>query len=223
MTRGNIGSRASRAEVAGIVPVIHRAAPRRYGIRFEKDRFRTGLYSAIVHGRSRFAGPRRLPELRRLAKEFRRWLSSISGMVLRGETVMRTLAVSLNCLIASLILFGAASAQSLNLTRSAESGVDSLISQERAWDRNCNALPVTVRITKNPVNVTVSVVPGVTSTIPSSTPASGNAGACAGKTVTGNEIRYKSKAGFHGTDSVSYNIVNGNRPPQSRVITINVK
>jgi hypothetical protein len=136
---------------------------------------------------------------------------------------MRTLAVTLDCLIASLIWIGPTSAQSLNLTRSAESGIDSLISQERAWDRNCNALPVNVNITKNPVNGTVSVVPGVTSTIPSSTPAGGNTGACAGKTVTGNEIRYKSKAGFHGTDSVSYNVVNGDRPPQARVITINVK
>ena len=136
---------------------------------------------------------------------------------------MRTLAVSLGCLISSLIWVEPSSAQGLNLTRSVESGIDSRISQERAWDRNCNALPVEVSITKNPVNGTVSVVPGVMSTIPSSTPAQGSTGACAGKTVSGNEIRYKSKASFHGTDSVSYNVINGNRPPQSRVITINVK
>jgi hypothetical protein len=36
-------------------------------------------------------------------------------------------------------------------------------------------------------------------------------------------IRYKSKAGFRGTDSVSYNVTSGNRPQQLRVITINVK
>jgi hypothetical protein len=111
----------------------------------------------------------------------------------------------------------------LNLTRPAESGVDSLISQERSWDRNCNALPVTVSITKNPVNGAISVVPGVTSTIPNSTPRSGSTGACAGKTVTGNEIRYKSNPGFHGTDTVSYDVVNAGQPPQSTAITINVK
>jgi hypothetical protein len=53
--------------------------------------------------------------------------------------------------------------------------------------------------------------------------AGGSTGACAGKTITGNEIRYKSKAGFRGTDSVSYNVTSGNRPQQLHVITINVK
>jgi TIR domain len=115
------------------------------------------------------------------------------------------------------------SAQALNLTRSAESGIDSLIAYERAWDGNCNALPIEVRITKNPVNGTVSVLQSVTSTIPPTTPASGSTGSCAGKTVTGNEIKYKSKAGFRGTDSVSYDVVSDNRPPQLRMITINVK
>jgi hypothetical protein len=114
-------------------------------------------------------------------------------------------------------------AKDLNLTRSAESGVDSLISQERGWDRNCNVLPVTVSITKHPVNGAISVVPGVTSTIPASTPRSGSTGACAGKTVTGNEIRFKSNPGFHGTDTVSYDVVFGSQPPQSTAITINVK
>jgi hypothetical protein len=80
-----------------------------------------------------------------------------------------------------------------------------------------------VSISKNPANGTVSVVRGATSTIPASTPAGGNTGACAGKAVTGNEIRYKSKAGFRGTDSVSYNVTSGNRPQQLHVITINVK
>jgi hypothetical protein len=136
---------------------------------------------------------------------------------------MRTLAVPLGCLIASLIWVDPTSAKDLNLVRSAESGVDSPISQERAWDRSCNPLPVTVSITKNPAHGTISVVPGVTSTIPKSTPRSGSTGACAGKTVTGNEIRYKSNPGFHGTDTVSYDVVNAGQPPQSTAITINVK
>src|SRR5262245_16614129 len=133
---------------------------------------------------------------------------------------MRKFAVLSGGLTILLVLVGPSLAE-LKLTRSANSGVDSLISQERAWDRNCNPIAVTVTITKNPANGAVSVVPGVTSTIPSSTPASGSTGACAGKSVTGNEVRYKSNAGFRGADSVSYNV--SNQPQNPRVITINVK
>ena len=136
---------------------------------------------------------------------------------------MRTLAVSLACLIASLMGAALALAQELTLTRSAESGVDTRIAHERAWDRSCNALAVKVSITKNPVNGTVAVVPGVSSTLPANTPAAGSTGTCAGKTIIGDTIRYKSKSGFHGTDSVSYTVVSGSQPAQARVIVINVK
>ena len=134
---------------------------------------------------------------------------------------MRKLAHSLGCLIVSLIWVEPSAAQTLNVTRSAESGVDSFIGWERGWDRNCNTVPVTVTITTNPANGTISVVPEVASTIPESTPAGGSTGACAGKSVTGNQVRYKSNAGFHGTDSVSYNV--SIQPQRPRVITINVK
>lgn len=136
---------------------------------------------------------------------------------------MRTLVVALACLIASLLGAALALAQELKLTRSAESGVDTRIAHERAWDRSCVSFPVTVSITKNPVNGTASVAPGITSTLPANTPASGNTGSCAGKTITGITVRYKSKSGFHGTDSVSYNVASGSQPTQARVIVINVK
>jgi hypothetical protein len=122
---------------------------------------------------------------------------------------MRRLAVSLGCLIASVIWVAPAYAQELTLTRSAESGVDTRISHERAWDRNCGSLAVKVSVTKNPAHGTVSVA--------------GNTGTCAGKTITGSTIRYKSNSGFRGKDSVSYKVVIGDRPSQLRVITINVK
>ena len=134
---------------------------------------------------------------------------------------MRRLASWLGYLIVSLILVEPISAQVLELKRDVESGVDSFIAWERAWDRNCNTLPVTVTVTKNADKGTISVVPGVASTIPESTPASGDTSACAGKPVTGNAIRYKSNAGFHGTDSVSYNV--SSQPQKPRTITINVK
>jgi len=129
--------------------------------------------------------------------------------------MMRALAVRLVCLIAWLVWIEQSSAQTLNLTRSVESGLDTSIAQERAWHaRNCDTIPVKVTITKKPANGAITVVPGVTSTIPSSTPATGNTGACAGKTVTGNEVKYKSNARFRGTDSVSYTVSNQPRQPR---------
>ena len=93
------------------------------------------------------------------------------------------------------------SAEALNLTRSALSGVDSPIAYARAWDDNCNALPVEVTITKNPMNGTISVLQGVTSTIPASTPASGSTGPCAGKIhrrrVSSHSVHARSAAGRH--------------------------
>ncbi len=136
---------------------------------------------------------------------------------------MRRLTVSLGCLIASVIWVAPACAQELTLTRSAESGIDTRISHERAWDWNCGSLAVKVSVTKNPVHGTVSVAQGVESTLPPSTPASGNTGTCAGKTITGSTIRYKSKSGFRGKDSVSYKVAIGDRASPLRVITINVK
>jgi hypothetical protein len=73
----------------------------------------------------------------------------------------------------------------------------------------------------HPSNGTISVASGVTSTIPASTPASGSTGACAGKNITGNQVKYKSNAGFKGTDSVAYTV--SNQPQRPRMITLNVQ
>ena len=120
------------------------------------------------------------------------------------------------------ICIATAVAKDLQLTRNAMSGVDSRIAYERAWDRNCKALPTSVKVTQQPKNGTISIVEG-TSTIPESAPNSGPTGACAGKTVTGNEVHYKSNAGFHGADSVTYSVTNDNVPAGTRIITIIVK
>ena len=84
-------------------------------------------------------------------------------------------------LTASVALSIAAAAKDLKLTRNATSGVESRIAYERAWDRNCRALPSKVSVTQQPKNGTISIVEG-TSTIPASTPNSGATGDCAGKT-----------------------------------------
>lgn len=117
---------------------------------------------------------------------------------------------------------GTAAADDLQLTRITTSGVDTLIAYERGWDGNCNPVPVTVTFTKMPSHGIVSVVQG-TSTIPDSTARHGSTGKCAGRTITGNQLMYRSEAGFYGSDSISYNVVNNGVSAGSTTITINVQ
>jgi hypothetical protein len=138
------------------------------------------------------------------------------------EIAMQMQPVSFVYAIISVIFLGPALAEDLELTRDAQSGVESRIAYARLWDRGCNSLPLVVTITRNPANGTASVVQG-TSVIPASTPASGSTGTCAGKTITGNEIMYWSKPGYRGIDALSYDNVSGSGLRQSTTITINVK
>ena len=110
----------------------------------------------------------------------------------------------------------------LKVTRTVEPGAESLLTYERAWNRDCNPLQTTVTFTSKPVKGTVWVAIG-TSVIPQSTPRSGSTGACAGKTITGNQVMYKSDPSFHGVDTVTYNVVNPNGARGSTIVTINVK
>ena len=135
---------------------------------------------------------------------------------------MRRLSIAFVCSIASAVCIGMAAAKDLKLTREAKSGVESRLAWERAWDRDCKAVPVAVSITQQPKNGTVSAVQG-TSQIPASTPRAGSTDECAGKTVTGNEIKYRSNTGFRGIDTVTYNVVRNNVGVGSTTITINVK
>jgi len=98
---------------------------------------------------------------------------------------MRTIFIASVWTVAAVTCVGTGAAKDLTLTRNAESGVDSRIAYERAWDRDCKPLPTTVTVTQPPKNGTIAVAQG-SSTIPASTPNSGSAENCAGKTVTGN-------------------------------------
>jgi hypothetical protein len=133
---------------------------------------------------------------------------------------MWMLAGSFGCLMISLTLAAPASAQVLNLTKDVESGVGAFIAWERAWTRECKTIPVTVTITKRPINGTASVETNVASTIPASTPTSGDTSACAGKPVTGNRVNYKSNAGFRGKDTFSFTASNQPQRPREVVITV---
>ena len=134
---------------------------------------------------------------------------------------MRLLTTAFVCSLAATAA-GTAAADSLKLTRNALSGVDSLLAYERAWDKDCKALPSVVTVTEQPKNGSVSVVQ-TTGTIPASTRDTGSTGGCAGTAVTGNQIRYTSNPGYHGRDTVSYTIMTNNAPAGSKVITIIVK
>ena len=105
--------------------------------------------------------------------------------------------------------------------RTAVSGMDSMLAYEHAWDRDCNAQETKITFTKKPAHGTVSIATGA-STIPDSVPRTGNTGRCAGKTISGNQVMYKSDPGFQGMDAVSYVVAypNGRRSPTT--ITINV-
>jgi hypothetical protein len=96
-----------------------------------------------------------------------------------------------------------AAEKTMNLSRNAKSGVDSRLAYSGRWDRNCNGVPVTVTITRQPANGTVSVV-DADEVIAASTPASGGTGKCAGKTIKSKKIMYLSKSGFRGSDTVGY-------------------
>jgi hypothetical protein len=145
---------------------------------------------------------------------------------LTQETVGAAVRMILVALLGTVMAaggIGSAVARDLTLTRKAQSGVETRIAYERAWNRDCQALPTTVTVTQAPKNGAISVVQG-TSTVPPSTPNSGEtADNCVGKTVAGNEVHYKSNAGFHGTDSVTYSVTNNGKPDGTRVITIVVE
>ena len=110
-----------------------------------------------------------------------------------------------------------ARAQEIRLTRPVQSGIESLLVDERSWDAKCKPLGASITITNPPINGKVTVAPGV-SVVPISTQP-GSAGRCAGKSISGNQILYKSNTGFRGIDTLAYEIRHG----KSTSITINVK
>ncbi|MBV9392805.1 MAG: hypothetical protein JOZ84_00180 [Methylobacteriaceae bacterium] len=99
---------------------------------------------------------------------------------------------------------GAWSAEkTMNLSRNAKSGVDSGLAHSGRWNRNCNSLPVKITFTHQPENGSAWSVEA-DEVLPPSTPGSGDTGQCAGKTIKGKKIMYRSKPGFRGSDTVGY-------------------
>ena len=115
--------------------------------------------------------------------------------------------------IAGLAALAAASGASaeektMNLSRNANSGADSLLAYAGRWDRDCKELPIKVSFTGQPAHGTVWSVE-TDRVIPASTPAMGDTGKCAGKSVKSKKIMYRSAPGFHGSDTVGYDSEGG--------------
>lgn len=70
-----------------------------------------------------------------------------------------------------------------------------------------------------PTNGKVTIVPGV-STIAAKSLQPASVRRCAGKSVPGNQIRYRSNPGFHDTDSLGYTVRYGNGQRGSTTLTI---
>jgi hypothetical protein len=93
--------------------------------------------------------------------------------------------------------------KTMNLSRNAKSGVDSLLAYAGRWDRNCHELPIKINFTRQPTQGMAWSVED-DRVIPTSTPAMGDTGQCAGKTVKSKKIMYRSAPGYRGSDTVSY-------------------
>jgi hypothetical protein len=115
-----------------------------------------------------------------------------------------------------------AGANELFLTRSAVSGVNSTIAHERAWDRACAGRTAVVTIVRPPSHGTLVVEQDV-SVIPDSTPRFGSTKQCAGRSVNGNKLVYRSQQGFHGDDQASWDVAYDGAPKVRNTVTIKVK
>ena len=126
------------------------------------------------------------------------------GPLEMGADMHRHIIAVAGLAVAFAVTSGASAAEkTMNLSRNAKSGADSRLAYSGRWDRNCNALPVKITFTRQPANGSAWSVEA-DEVIPPSTPASGNTGQCAGKTIKSKKIMYRSNTGFRGSDTVGY-------------------
>jgi hypothetical protein len=112
--------------------------------------------------------------------------------------------------LAALAAASGASAEEKTMNRSsnATSGADSLLAYAGRWDRDCKELPIKINFTRQPAHGTAWSVE-TDRVIPASTPAMGDTGKCAGKSVKSKKIMYRSAPGFRGSDTVGYDSEGG--------------
>ena len=114
-----------------------------------------------------------------------------------------------------------ASPAAVTLTRTVDSGSESVVSRSTFWNSECNAQGVTVTIKQPPANGIASVREGLNPVVEN--PRFGTAGPCVGKQVMGKQIVYRSKDGFHGSDVVVYESVSDRGQRSLVTVTIEVR
>jgi len=123
---------------------------------------------------------------------------------LHGDKSRNIGRTGIAAVVIALLACSVAGAKELKLTRTAKSGVETLLAYSSHWDaKTCNSLPNKVTISKQPEHGTASIKPAE-ETLPQSTPGSGGTGPCAGKKVQASTIMYRSNPGFKGIDTLGY-------------------
>jgi hypothetical protein len=122
---------------------------------------------------------------------------------------MRKIIIALAGLAVAVVASGtSAEEKTMNLSRNAKSSVDSLLAYAGRWDSNCQERPIKINFTRQPTQGMAWSVEE-DRVIPKSTPAMGDTGQCAGKTVKSKKIMYRSAPGYRGSDTVSYDSEGG--------------
>jgi hypothetical protein len=104
---------------------------------------------------------------------------------------------------------------------SVASGEELQIGTAWAREKNCKPLPTTITITRKPANGQVSVV-DASVTAARQLVGSGSNNCPAGQQIAGKKIIYRSNAGFHGVDTVSYD-AQSRAGRFSKTVTITVR
>lgn len=133
----------------------------------------------------------------------------------------RLVVAPLALLISLPIVAEPASAAERQLKRSVASGTEAVIARATFWTSKCEPRPFTLTITQQPSNGTANVTEGKNEVRPN--PMFGTAATCVGQKVMGRQIAYQSKPGFHGADTVVYEVVSDKGEHAVTRIAIEVK
>ena len=107
------------------------------------------------------------------------------------------------------------------VTRTVDSGAESVIARSTFWNGACGARAVTVTIKQPTANGTTSVKEGLNTVV--ANPRFGTAGKCVGKQIMGKQVLYRSKPGFHGGDQLVYESVSDKGERALTTVKIDVR
>jgi len=118
-------------------------------------------------------------------------------------------------------LQAATAAEPVVLTRSVESGAETVVARSTFWNSDCSPVSVKVTITKPPSRGTATVREGANPV--SANPRFGTSGQCVGKEVMGKQVVYRSPVGYKGEDVINYESVSAKGQKSNVVVNITVK